>query len=795
MRIKPQAILFGPIIVGLVAVAALLALLYAEGWLPPLHRAANSATWSRDAAQGQVNPETESCSDPARLPGNPPTLDGNPPNYLLACGGSLFDSRGKRAQITGVSWFGFETDSLAPHGLHKRNWKSLLDQIATLGFNTVRLPYTNDILRPGAQPKNIDYRLNPDLEGLSSLGLLDRIIQGARERGLKVILDRHRPESWGQSPLWHTDRVSEKQWIDDWRSLAARYLGNDTVIGFDLHNEPKDHATWGTGDEDTDWRLAAERAGNAILAANPYLLIFVQGVQWSGWDPYWWGGSLRSAKKHPVQLAVPGRLVYSPHDYGPGVYPQPWFWDADFPANLEAMWDEHWGFLKKSGIAPVVVGEFGGRSIGSDREGIWQRYLVDYMRRNDIGYLHWSLNPDSSDTGGLLSDDWEGIVVERMQLVTSHLAPPLLADVLQHFGQPVGRVRVHYRNRDPATTREIHFALRIENDSPRGVDLAELEVRYWLNTSELSAQELRAEASIAPASKDDVQADIVDTATRGERYLKMTFGPDTGVIPPYQMSGEISVRVEVEDDVSSEFDQLNDYSYAASAVFQPSERITLYRGGELTWGKEPSGAAAPDQAPLATQPDVAQSSRPSPPAEPFQDSPKTNYALPTYRLPPRVVNHTFLAGVEEPSAMAFAPDGRLFYAERRTGRIRIVENGRLAPTPFYDFAVSGQPHTGLLGLALHPDFARNHYVYVFYTAATEPIDGRGRGANRVVRLTEVNGRGVDLATIVDDLPSDFIYTWDWVRATTSGHRATWAHQEERSCATTLTEPCREITLW
>ena len=53
--------------------------------------------------------------------------------------------------------------------------------------------------------------------------------------------------------------------------LAQRYASNPAVIGADLHNEPHGSATWGDGNPATDWRLAAERAGNAILAANPEL--------------------------------------------------------------------------------------------------------------------------------------------------------------------------------------------------------------------------------------------------------------------------------------------------------------------------------------------------------------------------------------------------------------------------------------------------------------------------------------------------------------------------------------------
>lgn len=755
VRSKPRSKLFGFITFGLVAMAVVLFLLHAEGRLPGPWTTANSSEGQDRKAENQTPSEAEVCLDPARLSTSPPSIDANPPNYLHTCGSGLYDFTGRRIQITGVSWFGFETDTLAPHGLNCRNWKSLLDQVTDLGFNTIRLPYSNDVLRPGAEPKNIDYHLNPDLEGLTALELMDRIIQGARDRGLKVILDRHRPESWGQSSLWYTDRVSEKQWIDGWRALAARYLGNDTVIGVDLHNEPRDGATWGTGDPETDWRLAAERAGNAILDVNPYLLIFVQGIQWSGWDPYWWGGSLRLAKSHPVRLAVPGRLVYSPHDYGPGVYPQPWFWDTDFPTNLEPIWDEHWGYLHDQGIAPVVIGEFGGRSTGYDREGLWQRHLVDYMRQHGIGYLYWSLNPDSSDTGGLLSDDWQDIVPDRKELVTSYLAPPILADTLQHFGQPHDRVRAHYRNREQEPGRQIRFSLRIENDSPHELAMSELEVRYWLNLSELATPDLRVSADIADAASGSIQADVVQSGTGQERFLRLTFDDRAGSVPSYQMSSEIDVSIE---NVGGEpFDQNNDYSYTFSPDYRPWERITLYRGGALAWGVEPTAAfgavgTAPAE-PLA----FAGHSRTGADIEPLPEMPSREHESYDYNLPPGVSNQVFLSQVEEPSDMAFAPDGRLFYAERRTGRIRIVENGLLALTPFYDFAVSGQPHTGLLGLTLDPDFADNHYVYAFYTAASGAIDGRGRGVNRVVRLTEVNGQGIALTTIVDGLPSDFIY--------------------------------------
>src|SRR5919198_985739 len=99
-------------------------------------------------------------------------------------------------------------------------------------------------------------------------------------------------------PYLHTDGTI----LRDAQGHAVR------LSGIDLHNEPHDQATWGDSNRATDWRLAAERAGNAVLRVNPHLLIFVEGVQFYDGDNYWWGGNLEGAAAAPVRLAVPQRL-------------------------------------------------------------------------------------------------------------------------------------------------------------------------------------------------------------------------------------------------------------------------------------------------------------------------------------------------------------------------------------------------------------------------------------------------------------------------------------------------------
>jgi endoglucanase len=371
--------------------------------------------------------------------------------YLHTDGARLVDASGRQVRLTGINWFGLETCAFAPHGLWSRNWRSLMVQIRSLGFNTIRLPFSSQLLDPGTQPNGIDETLNPDLKGLSGLQIMDKIVAEARTLGLRVILDRHRPDCGAQSPLWYTDRYSEARWIADWVRLARRYAGNDAVIGADLHNEPHGPATWGDGNRATDWRLAAERAGNAILRANPHWLIFVEGVEHLGTDWYWWGGNLAAAGRYPVRLAVPQRLVYEAHDYGPEVSYQGWFNVPTFPKNLPGLWDEHWGYLQGQGIAPVLVGEFGGKAVDSGKEGAWMHTLLAYIRAQGLSYTFWCVNPNSGDTGGLLEDDWTTVNPAKMALLRTDLAPMIgSAQTLP----PTVRVPSHVaRPRHPAARR------------------------------------------------------------------------------------------------------------------------------------------------------------------------------------------------------------------------------------------------------------------------------------------------------------------------------------------------------
>jgi endoglucanase len=337
--------------------------------------------------------------------------------YWHTSGSQILDSNNQPVRITGINWFGFETANYVAHGLWSRDYKDMLNQIASEGYNTIRLPFSDQLFDPGSTPNSITFYptgTNADLQGLTTgLQIMDKIINYGGSIGLKFILDQHRPDSGAQSALWYTTQYPQSRWLSDWEMLANHYKGNTAVIGADLHNEPHSPACWGCGDPTVDWRLAAETGGNAVLAINPHWLIFVEGVDCYGpggsttGDCYWWGGNLEGVAQYPVQLNVPNQLVYSAHDYPIDVAQQPWFSDPTYPNNLPGIWTKFWGYIAQQRIAPVWLGEFG-TTLSNTSDMQWYQAITTYLGKgvSGINWTYWCWNPDSGDTGGILENDW-----------------------------------------------------------------------------------------------------------------------------------------------------------------------------------------------------------------------------------------------------------------------------------------------------------------------------------------------------------------------------------------------------
>jgi endoglucanase len=356
-----------------------------------------------------------------------PAASGVGAGYWHTSGNQLIDSNGNPVRIAGINWYGFETPDEIAHGLWVQDYHTIINDIAALGYNTIRIPFSNQMVEDPIVPQNLAFNsnsgpINTDLKGLNALQDLQKIVAAAGQAGLKVILDDHRSEageSAEQDGLWYTSTYTSQDWVNDWVTLAKMFANDPTVIGFDLRNEPhtptgdtySEGATWGTGSSSTDIRLAYEQAGNAILGVDPNALIFCEGISEypdssasGGYDTTWWGGDLQGAAQYPVVLSSPGHVVYSAHDYGPNLFQQTWFNSSTTPASLDAVWSKFWGYLYTQNIAPLWVGEFGTDNTASDVEsstagsqGQWFQSLVSYLQSNQwMGWTYWALNGEDS---------------------------------------------------------------------------------------------------------------------------------------------------------------------------------------------------------------------------------------------------------------------------------------------------------------------------------------------------------------------------------------------------------------
>jgi len=344
----------------------------------------------------------------------------------------VLDAEGRRFKLAGVSWYGAESATLTPDGLDVAPLDSIAALVRELGFNSVRLPWCNEMVARNPLVSDALLRANPQLQGKTALEVFDQVIDALARQGIVSVLDNHRSRGdWccdtaHGDGLWYTSEYPEEVWLDHWRQMTERYLAQPAVVGMDLRNEPRgqlaadapaecvdcnnpdpscvcEWSRWGSNaGTDRDWASAAERAGNAILRINPQLLVMVEGPDWAGWV----GASFR-----PITLEQPERLVYSVHKYS-------FDYTGDCTAWTTSM-DSAAGYLLQPGsavTAPLWLGEFGINH--GDPDNAWWACLRQYMADTDLDWAYWALNgtqgpgygrTDGSVEGyGVLDPTWSG---------------------------------------------------------------------------------------------------------------------------------------------------------------------------------------------------------------------------------------------------------------------------------------------------------------------------------------------------------------------------------------------------
>ena len=343
---------------------------------------------------------------------------------LTTANGYIIDQMGNRLRLQSVNWYGASDADNIVMGLDINSVSNIAALIKSIGFNSVRLPFSNQMLHQPDPVATDRLTGNPYLSGKSPLEVFDTVVEALAEEGLLVILNNHTTTStwccsYDNNALWFSPGQTEAKWISDWACLIQRYHHIPQVVGADLRNEvragPIGQANWGKGD-DFDWPRAAEAAGNHLLSLNSDLLIVVEGVNYAA--------DLRQVTTRPIHLSRPEQLIYSPHVYS-------WFQGIDgrslgghsYEELCQAL-DVAWGYLgpiqKGDGSRnlptgadqpfPLWISEMG---VGPMDQPAFLENLCRYIQERDLSWAWWPLNtglkPDSEEmeTWGLVNEKWD----------------------------------------------------------------------------------------------------------------------------------------------------------------------------------------------------------------------------------------------------------------------------------------------------------------------------------------------------------------------------------------------------
>ncbi|MER7713779.1 cellulase family glycosylhydrolase [Streptomyces werraensis] len=361
--------------------------------------------------------------------------DWTPP--LSTRGRWIVDANGDRFKLRSGNWHGAsgtwngkgsadddanhhagENAHRIPLGLDRAPMAEIVASFREIGINSVRLPFSNEMIHDTRPVTAGAVTANPGLEGKTPLQVYDAAVRALTDAGLAVILNNHTNTTrWccgvDGNERWNASQ-SAGAWENDWLFMARRYRDNPRVVGADLYNEVRrsvwDDPNWGLGDRH-DWFAASQRAGDRILTeANPDLLIIVEGINWTGLpvDGLPHGRpTLEPVRDLSHTLVDSGKLVHSAHFYGYtgprhtgatgiGETSDPRYQDLT-PAELADVLDRQAfyvaGDADRHWTAPVWISEFGvgGREETGAAPRAWFENFVDELIRADADFAYWPL--------------------------------------------------------------------------------------------------------------------------------------------------------------------------------------------------------------------------------------------------------------------------------------------------------------------------------------------------------------------------------------------------------------------
>jgi endoglucanase len=358
----------------------------------PSHQAAALSSGGHASAQSAAAAPTPQAA-PAATPRTATAPDAGIAFPLHTSGASIVDAKGKPVHLNLVNWYGAESPDFVVGGLKYQPVAAIINEIVAMGFNGVRLPWSNQLWQSNPVVSDNVLTANPQFEGEHARTILGQVVQDLAHAGLMVILDDHNSNAeWCCSSsdgntLWYNAAYPQSAWLSDWKAVATQFKATPQVIGVDLRNEPRGAATWG-GSASTDWHAAAELGGDAVQSVDPKLLVFVEGTNYAT--------DLADAGNLPVKLNVASHLVYSVHDYGFDTTVTSY---DDWVSKIQS----NWGYLV--GKVPLWVGEFGtcntsDTCVASNSPadlGKWFAIFTRYLRYHNLNWSYWAVNGTKSD--------------------------------------------------------------------------------------------------------------------------------------------------------------------------------------------------------------------------------------------------------------------------------------------------------------------------------------------------------------------------------------------------------------
>ncbi|KAF3937203.1 Endoglucanase [Dactylella cylindrospora] len=396
-----------------------------------------------------------------------------PPLFKLPLktqGRNIVDFSGERVKLISINWYGASDQDFVPGGLDVRHRKDIAKTIREMGFNSVRLPYSDELVTTNPDVLAKFWWKNPDLlkrnensrysteisdkesapgkakgEGraekgggphdgqltrdpyavgvgrdsnitVKALDIFEAVVTALTDEGIAVITNNHITQA-----RWCCDaNLCDATWANEYLGKVCRIVQTEeqwiqnweTVMKRYVDNPLVIGADLRNENRSPLgqmlWPLWATAAEKAANRLHKMQPNWLMFVEGVASSNY-----LQGVRSRPVNITIPNRVVYSAHVYGWsgwGSLLKGPYWSRDYASFAYDMYD-NWGFILEGNIAPVWVGEFGAPDVPNTGDIKYWGNLMSFLKDVDADWGYWAINPRKPDgnvteTYSLLEDDW-----------------------------------------------------------------------------------------------------------------------------------------------------------------------------------------------------------------------------------------------------------------------------------------------------------------------------------------------------------------------------------------------------